>query len=76
VDVVRRTVNLPDAIDEQVREAAEEGESYSAAVARLLELGVKASGRKRRPAWVGSGDGPTDLGRRAEEYLRKPVKVT
>jgi hypothetical protein len=76
VNVVRRTVNLPDAIDEQVREAAEEGESYSAAVARLLELGVRASGSKRRPAWVGSGEGPADLGRRAEEYLRKPVKVS
>jgi hypothetical protein len=74
--MVRRTVNLPDAIDEQVREAAEEGESYSAAVARLLELGVKATGGRRRPAWVGSGEGPTDLGRRAEEYLRKPVKVS
>jgi hypothetical protein len=74
--VVRRTVNLPDAIDQQVREAAEEGESYSAAVARLVELGVKASGHKQPPAWVGSGEGPADLGRRAEEYLREPVEVS
>jgi hypothetical protein len=73
--MVRRTVNLPDAVDEQVREAAEEGESYSAAVARLLQLGIKAAGRRRRPAWVGSGEGPSDLGRRAEEYLRKPVRM-
>lgn len=72
--MVRRTVNLPDAVDEQVREASEEGESYSAAVARLIELGVKVAGRKRRPAWVGSGEGPDDLGRRAEEYLRMPVQ--
>ena len=74
--MVRRTVNLPDAIDQQVREAAEEGESYSAAIARLVELGVKASGRKKPPAWVGSGEGPPDLGRRAEEYLREPVEVS
>ena len=74
--MIRRTVNLPDAIDEQVREAAEEGESYSAAIARLVELGVKASGRRMPPPWVGSGDGPPDLGRRAEEYLREPVEVS
>jgi hypothetical protein len=71
--LVRRTVNLPDAVDEQVREAAEEGESYSAAVTRLLQLGVEAAGRTRQPRWIGSGDGPRDLGRRAEEYLREPV---
>lgn len=71
--MVRRTVNLPEAIDEQVRAVVEEGESYSAAVARLLELGVKSSGGGRRQAWVGSGEGPEDLGRRAEQYLRDPV---
>lgn len=71
--MARRTVHLPDAVDEQVREAAEEGESYSAAVTRLLELGFVASGSKDVPVWVGSGTGPQDLGRRAEHYLREPV---
>lgn len=73
--MVRRTVNVPDAVDEQVRQTAEEGESYSAAVTRLLELGIKASGRRRRPAWVGSGEGPSDLGRQAEDYLRDPIPL-
>lgn len=73
--MVRRTVNLADAIDEQVREATEVGESYSAAVARLLELGIKATGRRPRPAWVGAGEGPPDMGRRAEDYLREPVDL-
>ncbi|MGH3443500.1 MAG: hypothetical protein ACRDUY_15940 [Nitriliruptorales bacterium] len=72
--MVRRTVNLPDAVDEQVREAAGDGESYSAAVSRLVEAGVRATRGGRRPAWVGSGEGPEDLGRRAEEYLREPVR--
>jgi hypothetical protein len=75
--VVRRTVSLPDAVDERIRLAAEEGESYSAAVTRLVEEGLRAEeGRGHRPAWIGSGDGPTDLGRRAEEYLRHPTPAT
>lgn len=73
--MVRRTVNLPDAVDAQVRQAAEEGESYSAAVSRLLEHAVKSTGSSPPPPWVGAGEGPSDLGRRAEEYLREPVHV-
>jgi hypothetical protein len=72
--MVRRTVSLPDAVDERVRAAAEEGESYSAAVARLLDAGLAMNEGASRPAWVGSGEGPDDLGRRAEEYLRDPVR--
>lgn len=73
--MVRRTVNLPDVVDEQVREAAGEGESYSAVVTRLLEAGVRATHGKPRPPWIGSGEGPRDLARRAEEYLRQPVQA-
>lgn len=71
--MVRRTVNLPDAIDARVREVAEEGESYSAAVARLLDTGIASMEGPARPRWIGSGEGPTDLGRQAEVYLRDPV---
>lgn len=71
--MVRRTVSLPESVDERVRKAAEEEESFSAAVARLLEAGLRATQGRHRPDWVGSGDGPDDLGRRAEEYLRRPV---
>jgi hypothetical protein len=71
--MVRRTVSIPKSVDEKVRDAAEDDESFSAAVARLLEAGLRATTGKHRPDWVGSGEGPDDLGRRAEEYLRKPV---
>jgi hypothetical protein len=72
--MVRRTVSLPEALDARVRAAAEEGESYSAAVSRLLDAGLAVTEGATRPAWIGSGEGPGDLGRRAEEYLRDPVR--
>lgn len=71
--MVRRTVSLPQALDKQVRDAAGDDESFSAAVARLLEAGLRATTGKHRPEWVGSGEGPDDLGRWAEEYLRHPT---
>ncbi|CAN5198915.1 hypothetical protein BH24ACT23_BH24ACT23_11180 [soil metagenome] len=38
--MVRRTITLPEQIDQRVRAQAREGESFSAAVARLLEGGM------------------------------------
>lgn len=73
--MVRRTVNLPDAVDARVREAAEEKESYSAAVTRLLELALASAGSTQSPPWIAAGEGPSDLGRRAEHYLRDPVRT-
>ncbi len=74
--VVRRTVSLPEAVDETVRTAAAEGESYSRAAARLIEAGARALGRGRRPAWIGSGrSGERDLGLRAEHYLRESLRL-
>jgi len=72
--MVRRTVSLPDAVDTRARELAREGESFSATVARLLEEGARSLEGPRRPSYVGVGDGPDDLGRRAEEYLRELVE--
>ncbi|MGI8574981.1 MAG: hypothetical protein ACR2MA_06490 [Egibacteraceae bacterium] len=72
--MVRRTVSLSDVVDQQVREAAHPDESYSSAVARLIEAGIRSAGRQHRPDWIGSGEGPDDLGRRAEQYLRHPVR--
>lgn len=69
----RRTINLPDSVDSLVRALAHEGESFSAAVTRLIEAGASSLGGRRRPSYVGSGDGPRDLGRRAEAYLEKLV---
>jgi hypothetical protein len=71
--VARRTIHLAESVESTVREAALEGESFSATVARLIEAGSRAVRSKRRPKWIGAGEGPEDLGRRAEEYLRHPV---
>jgi hypothetical protein len=73
--VARRTVNLPDSVEALARDAAESGESFSATVSRLIERGVLASRGPSAPRYVGSGDGPDDLGRAAERYLREPVKA-
>jgi hypothetical protein len=58
-------------IDATVRENALEGESYSATVARLIDVGARALNGPRRPPYVGIGEGPEDLGVNAEEYLRR-----
>lgn len=71
----RRTVNLPDAVEQLVRDSAKEGESFSAAVTRLIEAGSRKLRTGRRPAYIGSGEGPEDLGRMAEKYLREPVNL-
>jgi hypothetical protein len=71
--MARRTVNLPDSVEALAREAAEDGESFSATVSRLIEQGADASGQRRQPRYVASGDGPDDLGRSAERYLSKLV---
>jgi hypothetical protein len=66
----RRTISLPQAIEDLVRRSALEGESFSATVARLIESGARAQGRFTRPRYVGSGEGDSDLGRETERYLR------
>jgi hypothetical protein len=73
IPMARRTVNLPESVERLAREHAEAGESFSATVARLIEAGARATGGRRRPSYVGSGEGPDDLGRHAERYLRKLV---
>jgi hypothetical protein len=71
--MARRTLSLPDSVEELVREKAAEGESFSAAAARLILAGARAGGKKRAPRYVASGKGPRDLGRMAERYLREPT---
>jgi hypothetical protein len=68
--MVRRTVTLPDSIDSRVRDAAYDGESFSAAVTRLLGEGLAST--ENRPDWIGSGDsGDGTLSMRVEEVLRE-----
>jgi hypothetical protein len=57
------------------RESAREGESLSATVARLIELGARAERGERRPRYVATGEGPEDLGRAAERYLNELVEA-
>lgn len=71
--MARRTVNLPDSVEALARAHAREGESFSATVARLIEAGARATRGRRPPSYVGSGEGPDDLGRLAEHYLRELV---
>lgn len=74
--MVRRTISLPASVDEKIRRIAQEEGSYSAAVARLVEEGAKRTGKEPRPSWIGSGEGPSDLGRNAEKYLKEPVRTS
>jgi hypothetical protein len=71
--MARRTVNLPDSVEALARDAAESGESFSATVSRLIERGAHASGSRKAPRYVASGEGPDDLGRAAERYLGELV---
>jgi hypothetical protein len=73
--MTRRTISLPQSVDDLARESALEGESFSATVARLIEQGAQAGGGARPPRYVAAGDGPEDLALAAERYLSEPVEV-
>lgn len=73
--VKRRTISLVEAVDETIRNAAQEGESYSAAVARLVEAGVRALDAGHAPSWIASGaSGVRDLGVNSERYIREALR--
>ncbi len=69
--MVRKTVTLPESTVELVRERQLDGESFSAAVARLIEEGAQLVAEGRVPSYVGAFDGPGDLSSRDEEILRE-----
>jgi hypothetical protein len=71
--MARRTIHIPESTEALVHELALEGESFSATVTRVIEAGAKTLKRGRVPSYVGSGDGPEDLGRKTETYLRELV---
>jgi hypothetical protein len=58
------------AVETIAREAAQSGESFSATVSRLIVQGAERANGPRAPSYVGAGEGPTDLGRKAERYLQ------
>lgn len=67
--MARRTIYMSDSLEELVRKHAREGESLSATIARLIELGALDGDKEEWPEWIGSGEGPGDLGINAEKYL-------
>jgi len=74
----RKTIYLPDTTEELVRERAHEGESFSATIVRLIELGVLGDeldaaldeNEEFPLGYIGaSKGGPPDLAINAEKYL-------
>jgi hypothetical protein len=65
----RKTIYLPEAVEKTVRDHATAGESFSATVVRLIELGVRQEEPFVPLDYFGSGEGPGDLGINAEKYL-------
>ena len=72
--VARRTIYLTESVEGLARANAREGESFSATVARLIEQGARAEGEQDPPRYVGSGEGPRDLGIKLEKYLREALE--
>ena len=68
--MVRRTINVSEAVDRLIRQRVAEEGSYSAAVARLVEAGTRAARPEKRPALCGERRRAPDLGIAAERYLR------
>lgn len=52
-----------------MEEQAHEGESFSAAVVRLIEIGAWEQEHEVPLDYMGAGEGPGDLGINAEKYL-------
>lgn len=69
----RRTLSIRPSVEALVERHRKDGESFSAATARLIIAGAEAVSGKSRPRYVASGAGPKELGRKAEQYLRELV---
>lgn len=65
----RKTIYIPESTVELVKGRAHEGESFSATVVRLIELGAHEDEPFTPLDYFGSGEGPGDLGINAEKYL-------
>lgn len=67
--VPRRTIYIPEDAEKLVRDRAREGESFSATIVRLAELGALEDEHDVPLDYIGSGEGPGDLGINNEKYL-------
>jgi plasmid stability protein len=74
----RTTIMLPDDLDARLRvEARTRGVSLAEVARQLIERGLKAQGRPRRRklSLVGTGEGPSDLSERADDYVREILEA-
>jgi len=68
--MVRKTISISEATVSLVEGLRRENESFSAAVARLLETAAHDGSGNPIPGYVGIGDGPAEeFGRYHEKYL-------
>jgi hypothetical protein len=67
--MARRTTRQPESFDELLRKHAQEGESLSETILRLVESGALEDDRATWPDWIGSFEGPGDLSVNVEKYL-------
>lgn len=65
----RKTIYIPESVVETVEKHAHEGESFSATVVRLIEIGARQEEPYAPLDYFGAGEGPGDLGINAEKYL-------
>lgn len=71
--MTRRTLSLPENVEALLEKHRQAGESVSATAVRLIRAGADATSGKEKPRYVASGEGPEDLGLKAEKYLRDLV---
>jgi hypothetical protein len=65
----RRTIYLPESVENLVRKQALDNESFSATTVRLIELGALNADKEDWPEWIGSIEGPGDWGINFEKYI-------
>ncbi len=73
----RTTIMLPDDIDARLRlEARSRGVSLAEVARELIERGLEVPRRPRRRklSFVGAGEGPGDLGERADDHLAEIIE--
>ena len=73
--MARRTISLPQSIEDRARESAREGEAFSATVARLIERGRPRRAPRTPSAVRRIGRRPRGSRSAPERYLRELVEA-
>lgn len=75
---MRHTIYVPDEKEQLIRSAMQPGETFSAAVLRLVQEGIFASMGREEPGYFNSMEGddlPEDLGLNYEKYMHEPTDL-